>query len=753
VFAGLLDALDRPGPVPVLVLEDLHWADAATLDLLVFLGRRVTGLRALVLGTYRDDELTDDHPLRAALARLPAPAVRRFKLEPLSPAAVGTLARRAGRPSGDLYASTGGNPLLVTEVLAARPGTVPGSVADLVLGRLATLPAEVRELVRLVSVLPDQAEYPLLAGQPEVTRAGGLLVPGPDGVRFRHEVLRRAVYEDLPVPRRRALHARVLGALARAGGVDPARLVHHARLAGDLDAVRRYAPGAGDRAAALGAHREAAGHFRAALDAGGYPAAEEVVLLERYAEHAYLTGWMSEALAARRQALDLRRAAGEVEATGVNLRWLSRLYWWTSQPVSARLAADAAIETLERIAPGRALGMAYSNRSQLYMLEDERDEAIHWGTRAIALATELDDPETLSHALNNVGTARARSGDPAGMAELERAFRTADAHGMVDHAGRALVNLAWNAVETFDPHTDEYLDRMFRYVTDHDAAAYQRYMTGVRAGYRLRGADWAGVEDDLGQALDGPEEPGVCLIPALTALGLLRARRGEPDAGTALDRALAEAVASDEIQRLAPVAAARAEAAWLAGDVAGCAEAVQPTYRLALRLENGWYAGELATWLFRAGALDEVPDWLPEPFRLTAVGDWAGAAAGWARPGCSYLRAQALADGDVDAAVEALAYFDRLGATAASAALRRQLRERGERRVPRGPRPATVTNPAGLTARQLEIAGLLAEGMSNAGIAARLRLSERTVDHHVAAVLGKLGVRSRHEVGTALAPR
>src|SRR4051794_1459924 len=194
VFDLLLEALDRPpqSARPVVVLEDLHWADEATLDMVSFLGRRLALCRALLLLTYRDDELSPDHRLRSVLAGLPADRTRRVILPPLSRAAVDRL---AGRPRPGVYDVPGGNPLLVPEVLSAESEGIPPPVRDLVLSRLATLGEPARAVARLVSVVPARAEADLLAGRAEAVDeclARGVLTISGDGVAFRHELLRRA---------------------------------------------------------------------------------------------------------------------------------------------------------------------------------------------------------------------------------------------------------------------------------------------------------------------------------------------------------------------------------------------------------------------------------------------------------------------------------------------------------------------------------------------------------------------------------
>jgi DNA-binding CsgD family transcriptional regulator/tetratricopeptide (TPR) repeat protein len=761
VFAAFLDELDQGGRPRVVVVEDAHWADEATLDLLVFLGRRMERTQALLLVTYRDDEVAADHPLRAAVGRLAPEAVRHLRLEPLSEAAVAELARRAGRPVAGLRALTGGNPLLVTEVLAAGDAGVPMTVRDLVLARLGGLPAAAQEVVRLVAVVPTRAELWLLEAAlgpalsaVEAAVAGGLLVAGAEAVGFRHELLRRAVEGSLSALARRELNRRVLEALAAAPDreVDLARLVHHAREAGDVEAVLRWAPEAARQAAAVAAHREAVGHYRAALaHAGRIGPAVRVDLLEAYSVEAYLSGLAPEAVAARRAALELREAASDRERVGEGLRWLSRLHWWDGNRQAAEAAAARAIAVLEALPPGRQLAMAYSNQGQLDILAYRAEAAIGWAGRAIELARRLDDQETLTHALTSIGSARLYRGDPGGRADLEQGFEVAVAAGLEDHAARALINLATTTAEVLDyRHARQDLDRALAFVQAHELAGYAQHLLGYRARVRLDQGDWAGAEQDARAALAEPVEGGVGVVDALVPLALLQARRGDPDAAATLQEATDRAFATSELQWLAPVAAARAEHAWLAGDDHRVAEEAASVLELVVQAAHPWFTGELACWLWLAGAPVRAPAVMAEPYRLLLAGDWRAAADAWQALGCPYHQALALSCGDQDEALlEALALLDGLGASQTAQRLRRQLRRRGTLRVPRGPIRATAANPAGLTSRQVEVLGLLAEGLSDAEIAARLSLSTKTVSHHVSAVLAKLGARSRHQAVAA----
>jgi DNA-binding CsgD family transcriptional regulator len=233
---------------------------------------------------------------------------------------------------------------------------------------------------------------------------------------------------------------------------------------------------------------------------------------------------------------------------------------------------------------------------------------------------------------------------------------------------------------------------------------------------------------------------------ALVVAGRLRARRGEPDPAGPLDRAWAIAEQVGDLPLLWQAAAARAEAAWLAGRPDAIGSLVVDTYRLAVRLEHGWAAGELGYWLSMGRAGEEPAGFTALPWARQIRGDSRGAAQLWRQLGCPYEAASAMAgSGDADDRLAALHELQRLGAWAAAELLSRRLREQGVRKLPRAPRRTTRNNPAQLTDRQVDILALLTEGLRNADIAASLHLSPRTVDHHVSAVLAKLGVGSRVE--------
>ena len=190
----------------------------------------------------------------------------------------------------------------------------------------------------------------------------------------------------------------------------------------------------------------------------------------------------------------------------------------------------------------------------------------------------------------------------------------------------------------------------------------------------------------------------------------------------------------------------RAEAAWLAGDREGVRRAVEPAYEMVCQRRDPRMKGELASWLWRVGALKGQPADIADPYAQEISGDWRAAAFSWKHLGCPYEYASLLAwHGGETEQREALDVLERLGAAPAAQALRKRMRAEGVRAVPRGLRVSTRSNRLGLTRREAEILTLVSQGMRNSAIAKRLFVSTRTVDRHVSAILSKLGVQSRGE--------
>jgi DNA-binding CsgD family transcriptional regulator/tetratricopeptide (TPR) repeat protein len=518
--------------------------------------------------------------------------------------------------------------------------------------------------------------------------------------------------------------------------------------------VLRWAPAAAERAAALGAHREAAAHYARALrHADVLPAAAYADLLERHSHECYLTNQADDAIAALERAIELRRGAGDARQEGMDSCSLSQILWCLGRIEESERAAHEAVALLERLPAGRELATAYANVSQVFMNAEDTDGAVLWAERALDLAERLDDRVIRTEAQINTGTARCVGAAPGGREELERSVESARMAGLDAQAGRAVVNLVWSATRRCDhAAADGYLRRGLEFCEDRGLELWRIYLLAYRAGSELAQARWQEALECASLVL---RESFASTLPpalALTTIGLVRARRGEPGQWPPLDEALALVERSGELQRVHPVAAARAEAAWLDGDPGRIAPATDAAYALALRRETAWPLGELACWRARAGLLDEPPAAAAEPYALQIRGEWARAAATWRELGSPYEAALALAGADDEGALrQALDELQGMGASPAAAIVARRLRERGVRGLPRGPRPATRRNPAGLTRRELEVLELLAQGLRNADIAQRLFVSHKTVDHHVSAILRKLDVRTRGQASAEAA--
>src|SRR5262252_8585286 len=560
----------------LLVLEDVHWADEATLDILRFLGRRLAGAELMILATFRSEELSRDHPLTVVLGDLATlPGVIRMQLPPLSAAGVRQLldAKGSDLDADTVFQRTGGNPFYVTEVLAAGAERVPATVRDAVLAHVSRLSPAAREVTGVASVLGRRAEIGFLtavSGRPlaavDECLDRGVLVTDGDAVGFRHDLARLAVEQSLSAAERASAHARALAQLLEQGSVDHRRLAHHAAGCGDREAVARHAPLAAARSARLGAHREAAEHLQLALRYHQTPDRERAELLDQLSYECYLTDQIARARDSGLAALAIHEHEQDTRSIGASQWWLSRLTWFFGQNAGSERYAAAAVTTLEQLGPGPGLAMAYSNLAQLRMLADDRTEALHWGGKAIELARRFGDREAEMHALNNVGSVLAFARELAeGRARLTQSLDMALADDAHEHAARAYTNLGGSYIERRSfQEADQYLQAGISYCTDRDLDTWRLYLSAWLAHSLAEQGHYATADQCLADVLRHPHVSPITQVSALPVAGVLAARRGRDGTGT-LDEALQIALQIGEGQRLAAVAIARAEAAWIAG--------------------------------------------------------------------------------------------------------------------------------------------------------------------------------------------
>lgn len=754
LFSTVLDQLQEPA---LLVIEDIHWADEATLDLIRFLSRRLAQTRVLVILTYRDDEVAARDPLRMLLGDLAtSQAVLRIEPSRLTVDAVRILIADQALDPEALHGQTAGNPFFISEILSYVGPGLPRTVRDSVLARVAKLPLAGRNVLEAAAVIGGRIDHAMLERVLAGTIEGlsdcfrtGMLETTESGIAFRHELVREAVLADLDPARRRGLNRSALDGLKAtgAGRGSLAQLAQFAEGAGDGAAVLEFGPEAARAAAAAGAHRAAAAQYLRVLGfADDRPPAERAQLLEAYAEECAAVDELAEASRALEEAIELWRRAGDRLKEGETLAALALALSRNGRNIAAEETSRRAIEVLEALPPTRQLASAYRIRAHLRMLHHDREPAVRWGRKAIALATRLGDEATIVGAEIAIGLAMLIFGDERGRPHLDRGLALARRAGLDTLVGLAYSNLGscYGGLYRF-AEAERHLTDGIAYTAERDLDFLNHYMWSRLALVRFFQGRWDEAGDIAASLVKRAHLGSGSRIMALIALGRVRTRRGDPGAVELLDEALEEAVSTDMLQRLAPARAARAEAAWLANEPDRAMTEAVAVYDLAVRLRHPWHAGEFAFWRWRAGDAIAAPDWAAAPFVLQIEGDWRGAAEAWERLGCPYEQARALADGDQPAQLAALEIFDRLGAAPAAAMLRQRLRGEGARRIPRGPQASTRGNPLGLTRRELEILGCLAEGLSNGRIGDRLHVSTRTVDHHVSSVLAKLGAPTRGE--------
>lgn len=772
IFPALLTALQDARDTSVLIFEDVHWADNATLDLIKYLGRRVALLKTVLVLSLRSDEIGVSHPLAQVLGDLPSAQTSRIALRPLSPEGVAILAQQSGNSGDDLFRITEGNPFFVTELLASNlteGEDMPASVRDAVWSRISRLGASERELLEVICIVPGSIE-PALArkligeGADEAIDncvARGMLLRGETGeLKFRHELARKATLERLPHSVQKNLHARVGAILALETGGQLSRRVHHAAGANDAKLVLTLAPLAAKQAAGLGAHQEAAAHLATALkyvrDAEPALAAE---LYEGWAYEAGLAVKIDDSIiAARHKAVALWRQLGRLDKVGLNLRWLSRLHWYRGESQLAKEFIDQAVIELEAIPQGPELAMAYSALSQMHMLHDRTDEAIDWGRRAIALAEQLGEQETRAHALNNVGCSLMHSGRSGGEVLMEESLAISLEQGFHEQAARAYTNYSGFAVQSKQFALAERLtSEGIAFDRKHDLDSWTHYLVGTQSELRLKQGRLREAEGMARGVLALQNQTLIMKLPALSVLAAVCTKLGEEEAPDLLQRALGDALATGEPQHIMPLRIAKAEFSWLRGDMEGCRAELNELRKIGLEKFDPWEFGELAVWWLRSGASEPFPaaeGKMAEPFADEFNGDGEAAADGWLRLGLpceAGLALMSVNGGSIENALaRAAQIFDDIEARPAADIVRRRAKELGfDKAIPkrkRGPYAASREHPLGLTQREIEVLGLISEGFGNQEISQKLVRSQRTVEHHVSSVLAKLNASSRMEV-------
>jgi DNA-binding CsgD family transcriptional regulator/tetratricopeptide (TPR) repeat protein len=783
LYRAMIDLLASTSVPTILVIEDLQWADDATLDVVRVLARRVVTMPVVCVLTYRDEALAENRPLTRLLGGLVGSHVHRIRLRGLSPQAVTQLAGGSERRGRTVHAVTAGNPFFVTEVLAAEGTELPSTVQHAVMARLGQLSEATREILRGLAVVPTRVERWLVEQiYPEPTTAlaeaerAGVVSGDRTYVWFRHELARR-VLEDSLSSAERLTHNRTVLAAVIDRSVEPSRVMHHAIEAHDVEAVVANGPAAAREAARLGSHRQAADHFAEVLrHAERLRPSEAPAMRVALAYELYLVNRLEESLTCADRAIADYAEIGDLAGLGTALLIASRAAFWARGPTSAKRISQRAVETFRQLndEAGQStaysdLARAHSNLASVGIVAQPSPAAVQFAERGLELAEKLGRDDLRSYALNYLGSERLALGDTSGIDDLNRALALVRS----DQQTRFRVQLAGSADHGTPAPTAERTEFHVRVHVNASGACYRagrlddaqrhvdqglsvaaegEFFAGeyrlelTRNALRMSCGNWREAEAGLRVLTTRAGEPGIMRLLARAQLGRLMARRGDAQSIADLDAAVSELAGSDEIQVIGPVICARIEAGWLGGETDHLDSLAEPVLELARRQRHRVTAAEVSRYLQRADRqVEHVPD-APEPWAAGLDGDHERAAEGWAHLGERYENALELTESSDDAARRSgLRSLDRLGATATAAVVRRRLRRLGIAGIPRGPQPATRANAAELTRRQLDVLGLVVDGLTNAQIAKHLFLSTRTVDHHVAAILDKLDASSRDE--------
>ena len=732
----------------VLILEDVHWADEATLGLIRHLGRRITEANSLLVLSYRPEELDPAHPLQSVLADVGTSATR-VELAALSLDAVRLLAADTGLSPEAVHAVTLGNPFFVDQVLRQPEAPVPESVSESVLASARQLPAAAMELLEMVALSPEGLELELIgelrpdAGPlVDMAHQRRLLEINGGRVRCRHELIRASVERSMPPARRQRFHSRLLAALEKRPASRPgsAALAHHSVHSGDGPKAIRYSLEAAREALAAGAHRQVAVHyanvltFQHMLDVSTL----DEVLLASAREQSLLSGAPDTAEA--RLILvgdDRERAAAQA--------WVGFFAARADDFDRATRNAEEAIVGLQPFPPSPGLALALSVRAAALMAEGAWEGAEAAAAEAMRLAEATGATDVYAEAAITHGTVVWQYDPDTGLASIERAGEVAEKAGWHQAAARALNNLgvlpAWS-MNLVDARAG--LEVAASYAKSHELDPWVSAVRVSHGGVAVAEGNFDEAMADLTAAFD----PVMCASSRserAVALAMLLGRIGDKGAAKAVEMAIAEADVTGTYLERASGTALALEAAWLGlldeEDALTRYRSLLGTSALA---GDPWTRERLGFWAIRLGVAPPG-DPLPGPVGLEAAGDGAAAARMWEKMGFPVEAAVTAAVVPGAALNESFALLDEIGAVGVSAALRRRLHQMGIRGVPRGDRPSTRQHPEGLTRRQAEVLELVAKGMTDAAIARELFISTRTASHHVSAILRKLGVANRGE--------
>lgn len=756
LFARFLHEIKIQNEASIIVFEDIHWADEATLDFIKFLARRITQLQCLFILTYRDDEMHAHHSLRNLLGQLPPDSFTRLRLTPLSKETVIKMAEEKGFNGEEVYSVAGGNPFYVNEILASYSLGIPDSIKDAILSSYNHKEERTRRIWDLLSVVPDSLAIrhletfdPLYATAIERCLQSRILILRDGHIFFKHELFRRTIEGSLSPLKRVLLNKQILDLCKKSfeQNQEIERIIHHAKNANEYDLVVHYAPLAAERAAFVGAHMEASRLYLSAIqNYRGDDAAVLIRFYESYAYECYLTNHIKQAIIYAGKALDIWREKNDIEKMGNCMRFLSRLWWLDGDRKNAESFAGQAIEVLGEQPSSPAKAMAFSNMSQLKMLCDQFAACITWGEKAITIARELGDQGTLSHALNNVGSVQMNieSSKQQGIELLQQSLQIALKNAFHEHAARAYSNLASNGVEIKDySFAKKILNEGIQYCEERDLDSWRSNMLSVKASLYLETGDWKQAHAIAESLLKNECQMPSFAITALIVVATIQMRTGIADPVDLLLEAERKAFETTELQRIIPSLVAMLEYEWLTGKIVIERKDLERTTAMIEKSIYEVEKSELAFWLQKTRKQYLPLGKIYEAYDVNSVSKAKMAAAVWEKSGNPYVQALVLFEGNDDDKRKAIRIVHELGAVAVCEKMKFEMRVSGIKSIPRGIRKTTQSNPALLTNRELDVLLLMKNGMKNKEIADRLFISSKTVDHHISSILFKLSVNSR----------
>jgi DNA-binding CsgD family transcriptional regulator/tetratricopeptide (TPR) repeat protein len=761
LFAKLFQEFRNQNEKVIIVFEDIHWADEATLDFIKFFARRIAQLRCMFILTYRDEEIHQRHHLRNVFSDLSPDNFTRIQLTPLSREAVQKMADKKGYDAQNVYNISGGNPFYVNEILASYSPGVPDNIKDSILAVYDRQEEGTKNVWQILSVIPEGLEINRYAKIKSSWDKGmdncfalKVIIIKTDKIIFKHELYRRTIEDSLSPFKRIELNKKLLELLISSFEEDGEieRIVHYAKNANENKLVIKYAPLAAKQAASVGAHIEAAKLFLTAIEySDGKDIDGLVELHEAYAYECYLTSQVKEAIIYLGRALKIWQDKNNFEQAGNSLQFLSRLWSLDGNAELAEKYGIEAIEMLESQPSSNAKAIAFSNMAQLKLVSQQVMESIEWANNAVAIAEETGDKNILCHTLNNAGSIQwaAFPAEDNGKNMLVKSLEMALQYYFHEEAASAYLAIVCNSVacKEYDL-AKQFLQAGINYCEEKGLISANSNNLSFKCRILLETGDWVQATEISKSLLQNQGQPETIKIDNQLIVSTIKIRKGEADILSDLQDIKTLAFKTKEYQQIIRVIIALLEYEWVSTKKIITEEELKYCIGLVQKGRNVFLNSAFDFWLQKARHIESGLAELYEPYRQLKEGNPSAAVTFWERLGCPYEKAFALTEGDDDDKRKALLIFEELGADEVCQKLKMEMRAGGIKKIPRGLRESTKANPAGLTNRELDIIQLMQKAIQNKEIASTLFISPKTVDHHISSILFKLEVNSRSKAVT-----